>query len=262
VSVVAGLYPYAFAAQVVGGDLVSVTNLTQPGAEPHDLELSARQVMAIARADLTVYQPGMQPAVDQAVREAPARRALPVSTVVAERDLGAGPDPHLWLDPTQLIPIAAAIADQLVQIDPAHRQTYQDHLAGLRADLTQLDQAYAAGLADCQRRDFVTTHDAFGYLAERYSLTQIALTALSPDAEPSPRRITEIHQIARATGLTTVFFETLVSPELAQAIAGDLGLRTDQLDPVEGITDQSRGADYLGVMAANLTALRQANGCS
>jgi zinc transport system substrate-binding protein len=117
-------------------------------------------------------------------------------------------------------------------------------------------------LAHCVRTEFITTHAAFGYLAERYHLTQIGISGLSPDSEPSPARIAEVQRIARNHGLTTIFSETLVSPAVAQAVAGDLGLRTDVLDPVEGITNESRGQDYLSVMSANLAALRRAGECS
>jgi zinc transport system substrate-binding protein len=102
----------------------------------------------------------------------------------------------------------------------------------------------------------------FGYLAQRYHLIQIAISGLNPDTEPSPARIAEVQRLATEHGLTTIFSETLTSPAVAQAIAGDLGLVTDVLDPIEGITDQSRGHDYLSVMSANLAALRKAGGCS
>ena len=111
------------------------------------------------------------------------------------------------------------------------------------------------------RTEFITTHAAFGYLAERYHLTQIGISGLSPDSEPSPARIAEVqrgtgpqahHDLLRDAGFAAV----------AQAIAGDLGLATDVLDPIEGITSQSRGQDYLSVMSANLAALRKAGECS
>jgi len=258
VSVVAGLYPYAYLAEAIGGDLVTVTNLTQPGAEPHDLELTARQVIAVATSDLTIYEAGLQPAVDAAVANATPARALDVTTVV----LREGTDPHVWLDPVRMVTLAEAIAQQLTQIDPAHAAAYAAGLEGVTAELHAIDGEYAAGLARCTRRDFITTHAGFGYLAERYGLTQIPIAGISPDAEPSPARIADIQRTAQANNLTTVFFETLASPELARTIAGDLGLTTDVLDPIEGLTSESRGTDYPSLMAANLAALRLANGCS
>jgi len=276
VSVVAGLYPYAWLAQEIGADLVDVTNLTPPGAEPHDLELTAKQVASVASADLAIYEAGLQPTVDAAIAQADLVHALDVTSVVPleyhdidlhddddadHDDEGLTLDPHIWLDPSKMVTVARAIADQLIKIDPSHEQAYTDSLAKLTSTLTSIDTQYITGLAFCERSDFLTTHAAFAYLAERYGLTQISISGLSPDAEPSPDRIAEIHTIAQAKGLTTVFFETLTSPALAQSIANDLGMVTDVLDPIEGITDDSRGNDYTEIMTSNLTALREANGC-
>ena len=258
ISVAVGIYPYAYLAQEIGGEHVSVTNLTQPGVEPHDLELTAKQVATIATSDLVIYQTGLQPAVDSAVREADLPHLVEVTTVVPLKDY----DPHIWLDPMRMAVVAQAIAQELIGIDPDNEVAYTEGLASLTSTLTSIDTEYTTGLAHCQRMDFITSHAAFSYLADAYGLTQIPISGLSPDAEPSPERITEIHRIAEEKGLTTIFFETLASPALAQAIADDLGLETDVLDPLEGITDQSRGNDYSEVMASNLVALRKANGCS
>ncbi|HEY6682409.1 MAG TPA: zinc ABC transporter substrate-binding protein, partial [Propionibacteriaceae bacterium] len=166
------------------------------------------------------------------------------------------------LDPTSVSRIADAVEERLVTIDPKHAVDYQHNASALNNQLRSLDRSFRSGLAHCVRTEFMTTHAAFGYLAERYHLTQIPISGLNPDSEPSPARIAEVQRVARDHGLTTIFSETLVSPAVAQAIAGDLGLTTDVLDPIEGITDQSRGRDYLSVMYANLAALRKAGECS
>src|SRR5215213_1246744 len=173
----------------------------------------------------------------------------------------SGPDPHVWLDPLQVATIANSVADRLAAIDPAGAADYQANVTRLDGQLTDLDARFHAGLTSCKRAEFITTHAAFGYLAERYGLSQIGISGLSPDDEASPARIADIQQEAAAHGITTIFFETLVSPAVAEAVASDLGFVTDVLDPIEGITADSRGRDYLTVMAANLAALRKANGC-
>ncbi len=256
ISVVAGFYPLAWVAQQVGGDRVRVLNLTTPGAEPHDIDLTARQVGAIAEAALVVTIPGLQASVDKALQEAKPGASLPVT--VPARVAG---DPHIWLDPTNTERIAAEVARSLERIDPAHQAAYEGRLSSLDAALAALDAAYRTGLAHCQRTAFITSHAAFGYLARRYGLTQIAITGISPDAEASPKRIQQVQQLALADHLTTIFYESLVSPAQADAIAGDLGLRTDVLDPIEGVTSTSRGSDYLQIMRSNLAALERANGC-
>jgi zinc transport system substrate-binding protein len=268
-SIVTAFYPFAFVAGRVAGDHAAVASLTQPGAEPHDVELTPRQVGSLSSADLVVYERGFQPAVDQAVDQSGADDVLDTATVVPLEPFGSPdeghengePDPHVWLDPANVARIATAVAERLAAQDAAHAADYQANARRLTAELHAVDAAFRTGLASCARTDFVTTHAAFGYLARRYGLTQIGITGLTPDAEPSPARVAEVQRAAAQHGVTTIFSETLVSPAVAQAVAGDLGLRTDVLDPIEGITDASRGRDYLAVMRSNLAALERANGC-
>ena len=160
-----------------------------------------------------------------------------------------------------MVTITDAVVAQLSGIDPDHAADYRANGAALQAELKKLDGAYAAGLKTCDRREFITSHAAFGYLAEQYGLTQIGISGLTPDAEPSPARIAAVQEEARAHGVTTIFYETLVSPAVATSIAGDLGLTTDVLDPIEAVTAESRGDNYIAVMQSNLAALEKANGC-
>jgi zinc transport system substrate-binding protein len=276
-TIATAFYPLQFVAQRVEAEHGTVVNLTQPGAEPHDLELTPRQVASLTTASLVIYERGFQPAVDEAVVQSENPHAIDITTIVQLRPVATSGDdhdheptanndlaldPHVWLDPTSLIPIAREVKNRLSIIDPDHAADYAHHAAELSKDLRRLDRAFRSGLAHCERTEFITTHAAFGYLAGRYHLTQIPISGISPDTEPSPTRIAEVHRLAQEHGITTIFSETLVSPAVAQAIAGDLGLVTDVLDPIEGITDQSRGHDYLSVMSANLAALRKAGGCS
>jgi len=270
--ILAAFYPFQFVAERVAGDHAAVSSLTAPGAEPHDLELTPRQVASIAQADLVIYERTFQPAVDEAVAQAgrDPQNVVDISTVVPLEDHGLPAegasgrhalDPHVWLDPIRLASIVGAVADRLAAIDTANAADYRTRAANLQALLRDLDGSYRTGLANCRRTAFITTHTAFGYLAERYGLIQIGISGLSPDAEPSPARIAEVQREARARGITTIFYETLVSPAVAKSIASDLHLKVDVLDPIEGIVATSRGNDYLSVMAANLTALRKANDC-
>jgi zinc transport system substrate-binding protein len=277
-TIVAAFYPLQFVAQRVAGNHAEVSNLTQPGAEPHDLELTPRQVARLTTASLVIYQKGFQPAVDEAVLQSGNSEVIdtgtvvplrPLSTIEDDHDHGPGAerddpemDPHVWLDPTAVSAIARTVQVRLSTLDPDHAAEYSRNTDTLHKQLISLDRSFRAGLRHCVRTEFMTTHAAFGYLAARYHLTQIAISGLSPDSEPSPARIAEVQREARDHQLTTIFYETLVSPAVAQAIADDLDLATDVLDPVEGITSQSRGRDYLSVMYANLAALRKAGTCS
>jgi zinc transport system substrate-binding protein len=272
-SIVVSFYPFQFIAERVAGPHARVESLTQPGAEPHDLELTPQQIAKVGEANLVVYEKTFQPAVDEAVGQSNNANILESSTVVPMQPIAAGHDdhegadehsgldPHIWLDPINVATIAKAVAEKLAAIDPDHAQDYTSNAEQLGAELTGLDQEFSSGLKTCQRTEFITSHEAFGYLAKRYGLTQISIGGLSTDAEPSPARIAEVHTEAKEYKITTIFYETLVSPAVSKAIAGDLGLKTDVLDPLEGITADSRGKDYLEVMRANLTALRTANEC-
>jgi zinc transport system substrate-binding protein len=256
-AVVAAFYPLQYVAEQVGGDTVQVTNLVKPGAEPHDLELNPRQVAQVADAKLVVYIKGFQPALDDAVRQEAAGRAFDVTTVSPQK----GKDPHIWLDPTRLAAVADKLADRLASADPARAADIRQRAGQLRAKLQQLDTEYAEGLTTCQRREIVTSHAAFGYLADRYHLQQVAITGLSPEEEPSPQRLAEVARQARQYRTTTIFFETLVSPKISEAVAREAGAKTAVLDPIEGLEPGSKD-DYLSVMRSNLATLRTALGCS
>ena len=275
--VVTTFYPLQFLSERIGADAVTVTQLTKPGAEPHDVELSARQVAAISDAGLVVYLEGFQPAVDEAVGQEAADRALDVGSTVtllsAEHDheeeeehvpgepehAEGGTDPHVWLDPARFATIAGKLAERLGQADPQRAAAYTERAATLQEDLSALDAEYATALKTCARREIVTSHAAFHYLTDRYDLTEVGLTGISPESEPSPQRLARVAEEARATGTTTIFFETLVSPKVADTIAREVGARTAVLDPLEGLNEP--GADYFTVMRANLAALTTALGC-
>ncbi|GIM88998.1 metal ABC transporter substrate-binding protein [Paractinoplanes toevensis] len=267
-NVVTAFYPLQFLSERIGGDTVAVTNLTKPGAEPHDVELNPRQVADVADAGLAVYLSGFQPAVDAAIAQEAKDRSFDVASVVellpytekTEESEGGDRDPHVWLDPVRFSTIAGALGEKMAAADPAHAAAYRSAAAELQTQLQDLNKEYAKSLASCQRHELVTSHSAFNYLATRYGLTQVGITGISPEAEPSPQRLAAVAEQARATGSTTIFFETLVSPKVAETIAREVGARTAVLDPLEGLTDTT--SDYFTVMRANLAALTEALGCT
>jgi zinc transport system substrate-binding protein len=263
--VVAGFYPLQYVTEQVGGDRVKVTNLVKPGAEPHDLELQPTQMAELGRADLVVYLRGFQPNVDAGVDQQASGSAIDVASVQSLQDAPAGAqdkgkDPHIWLDPIRLAAVAEKIADRLAQRDPAHAADLRGRAAKLRGQLEALDREYTTGLAQCQRHEIVTSHAAFGYLAARYKLTQMPITGLSPEEEPTPQHLAQVATQARQYKTTTIFFETLVSPKVAETLAKEVGARAEVLDPIEGIQAGSPD-DYVSVMRSNLTKLRTALSC-
>ncbi|WBB59452.1 zinc ABC transporter substrate-binding protein [Streptomyces sp. WMMC500] len=173
-----------------------------------------------------------------------------------------GPDPHIWLDPVRYAEVAEGVGEAMAKADPDHAGAYEKNAAELADRLRKLDGQFAAGLENRRTDTFITTHAAFGYVADRYGLVQESIKGLSPESEPSAARMQELQDVAEADGVTTVFFETLVSDKTARTLAGDLDLKTDVLDPIEGVTDKSKGDDYFEIMEANLAALQRALGAT
>ncbi|WP_240720197.1 metal ABC transporter substrate-binding protein [Pseudarthrobacter sp. NamB4] len=292
--VMASFYPLQYVTQQVGGNLVSVESLTPPGTEPHDLELSPASVAALESATAVVYLSGFQPAVDEAIKQASPARVLDVSEEAtlpaghSEEEHAAethtdGPateeahadetgdthghageesaqDLHFWLDPERLAHTAHAVAEELGKADPANAAAYEANAETLSGKLTTLDEDFKKGLATCETRTIVVSHEAYGYLANKYDLKQAGISGLAPDTEPSPARLAEIGQVVKDEGVTTIFTETLVNPKVAETLAADLHVKTAVLDPLEGLTDES--SDYEKVMRANLEALRTALNCA
>jgi zinc transport system substrate-binding protein len=298
--VLAGFYPLEFVAARVGGDRVSVSSLTPPGVEAHDLELAPRDVAGIGDADLVVYLEGFQPAVDEAVSQEAPDTSFEVGAV-ADLDVEAGEhshegtdeehveddhaakehaeddhadethadddhasegtDPHFWLDPTKLARVAEGTADRLAGLDPEGEQGFRDNAAALVAELEALDEEMTTGLSSCETRTMVVSHEAYGYLAARYDLEQVGISGLTPDDEPSAAQMAELVAFVRDNDIRTVYYETLVSPDVADTIAAEAGVETAVLDPIEGLTDDSQGTDYLEIMRANLANLQAGQPC-
>ena len=270
-TVVASFYPLYFIAERVAGRYNDVVDLTPPGVEPHEYELTIRQVARIDLARVGFYERGVAPSVDQAMTNDSPDHALDVTTVVplAAPVAGSGvestsdrKDPHFWQDPTLMADATRAFAATMARADPAHAAYYRQQALRLTRQLAHLDADYRTTLRSCRIHTVVVSHDAFEYLARRYGVDVVPIAGIEPDAEPSLQRLHDLATLIRDRGVTTVFFETLASPALARSLAGDLGIRTAVLDPVEGLSAAHPGATYLTLMRQNLAALAKAGECS
>jgi len=272
IDVVAAFYPVAYAVQRVGGDRVAVTNLTPAGAEPHDLELTPKQIDSVLDAKVVfVMGHRFQPAVEAAARQRDGATIslldrLPIGAngkQVKEGDSQAL-DPHVWLDPVLMRSIVREVQSALAKADPQGARAYARNADAFVAQIDALDGRYRSGLADCRRHLIVTAHDAFGYLAREYGLRQEGVAGLSPDADPDPRRLAQLADLAKREDVKVIFTEQLLSPRIADTLAREVGVRTEVLDPLEGLTDAqvARGETYVSEMDANLTKLRRALACT
>lgn len=274
-SVVASFYPLQYVAERVVGEHATVQNLTSPGKEPHDLELTVQQTAEVEDADIAFYQQGFQPAVDEAVEQSDPEHVVETTEVVklepshagedeSEDELaeheGEGGNPHFWLDPKRLSEVAVAFEQEMAQVDPDHAGDYARNVKDLQAELTSLDSDYRKGLANCELDTVVVSHDAFGYLS-KYGLNFEPISGLSPDAEPSPEHIAALLDLIETDGITTVFSETLASKQMSETIARDVGIETAVLDPIEGLSNSTASEDYFSIMRTNLTTLQDANRC-
>ena len=282
-TILTSVYPLQYVVEQVAGDLAVVESLTPAGADPHSLELSPRVAREIGEADAVVTLSGFQAAVDTAVAERSPTHQLDAADVVDLHPAGEDGhdhdtdhadgdedgddghdhgtlDPHFWLDPTALAAVGDAVGGLLAEVDPDNAATYAANAATLRADLTDLDTTLRTGLADCERDVVVVTHAAFGYLTEAYGLTQVGIAGIDPETEPSPARLREIRDVVTEHGVTALYTEVLLGPGVVGALAGDLGVETLVLDPIE--TQASATSDYRGAMLANLEALRAGLGCA
>ncbi|WP_089773218.1 metal ABC transporter substrate-binding protein [Ruania alba] len=258
VTVLAAFYPLQFVSERVAGEEASVTSLTPPGADPHSLELAPVQVAELADADLVIYSSGLQPAVDDAVASQPPPRLVDAWDAAGiEADLLVE-DPHFWLDPTLLGPVAGAVADELAAADPDNADAYQARAEELTAELDALDQQYADGLAGCSDAMLITAHEAFGYLADKYHLRQEGIAGIDPEVEASPARMREVADLVAEYGVQTLFFETITAPDVTEALAEEAGVETAVLDPLESEPNEG---DYFTTMQANLEALENGLVC-
>ncbi|QFG68876.1 metal ABC transporter solute-binding protein, Zn/Mn family [Ornithinimicrobium pratense] len=312
-SVVTSFYPIEYLASRVAGEHAEISTLTSAGVDPHDVELTPRQVATLGSADLVLYSAGMQPAVDQAIGVEAAGACVDLAPHADLLLVGESPhddhddhdahddhdhdhpddahdeddeqhahdeddeqhahdeddghdhgpeDPHFWLDPERYGQVAEVIAAELIVVDPDNAAGYEANLELVLAELDELDQEFAEGLAECRSRDLVTTHEAFGYLAHRYDLRQTGITGITPDSEPSPARLAEVAAQVKDLDVQAIYAEPILRDDIARTIANETDTEVLTLDPVEGITDSSSGSTYAEIMRANLESLRQGLGCS
>ena len=276
--VLTSFYPmYDFACKI-GGDCIDVTNMVPSGTEPHDWEPSTNDLKNLEKADVFIYNGAdMEPwADDLLVSRSDTLHVVEASENVELRttdgehehahehedaDHHHGDfDPHVWLDPENAKIEMEAIRDALCAADPENSTVFQSNYEKYAAELDALDAEFREKLAPLPNRTIVVAHEAFGYLCDAYGLTQVGIEGLSPDSEPDPGRMAEVIDFVRDHSISTIFFEELVSPKVAEAIASETGAQAKMLSPLEGLSNEqaAAGADYFSVMHDNLAALMEA----
>ena len=263
-------YPVQFLVEKIGGDAVEAVNLTTPGTEPHDVELTPQQVAELQDSDAVFYIAGFQPAIDDAVGEASGTTVdLSAGLTLREAQEHAGDeahdeehgstDPHVWLDPVLMQQMAATVTQTLSAASPENQQTFEANAEQLQSELEALNTEWSQGTANCAIKTMVVSHEAFGYLADQYGFDQRGISGLSPENEPSAAAIAELTKFVRDNGVTTVYTEELVDPAVAQTIAAEAGAQTALLSTLE---TQPEDGDYFTAMQNNLETVSAGQSCS
>lgn len=264
--IVATFYPLAEFAEKVGGEKVEVETLVPTGVEPHDFEPTVRDIELLQNADLIIYNgAGFERWIEKVLPEIdPAnKKSLKMSSSISLLKSGETQDPHFWLDPVLAQSEVEGISQKLALLDPVHAIEYRQRADAYAAQLGQLDFQFKQKLSQCQKKTIITSHAAFGYLAKRYGFSVLSIAGLSPDSEPSNQHLAEISQTVKQYGLKYIFFESLVSPKLANTIAQETGAKTLEFNPLEGLTaaEKSQGKDYISIQKQNLENLQLALSC-
>lgn len=260
--VVATFYPLAEFAKQVGGEDIQLTQLVPDGTEPHEYEPTAQQITLASHADVFLMNGGGVDGWADDIAKAVNDNGGLVVNMAYEVEL-QGNDPHIWLDPERAGTIVGKISMAIIGRDQAHWEDYAARTRAYTAVLESLDKSYRNELAQCSLRDIITSHDAFGYLGARYTFKVHHILGVSPEEEPSVKAITELAQLAKQLKIKTIFFETLVSPKLAQTLASEVGATAKVLNPIEGLTAEERkaGRSYVDLMLENLATLKTAMMC-
>lgn len=260
IKIITSFYPLYFFANEIGGERVTVRNITPPGVEPHDFDPTARELAEIEQSDLLILNGGIE------IWGEKVKKLLQgnVVVLVAGEDLFSGPDPHIWLNPRLAKLEIERIQTTLSKIDPEYSTYYLPNAKALLAKMDLLDKNFTEGLDDCQTRNFITSHSAFSYLAKQYNLNQVSISGFSPDDEPSAKQLAEISLFAKQNNIKYIFYEKLASPKLAETVANEIGAETLVLDPLEGLSnnDINQGKNYFDLMQQNLINLEAALQCS
>lgn len=273
--VVTSFYPLYFFTSQLTADKVEIFSITPAGSEPHDYEPTAQQIAQIENSKMTVvngagFELWFEKIKDELKKKSTevviATEGLPLMESESKEDTEEGltSDPHVWLDPLLAKIQVQNIKKGLIKVDPSHTKDYESKTAFLNSRLDQLDNKFKSGLTTCKQRSFVTSHAAFGYLANRYGLTQVSISGLSPESEPSAEKLAEVAKYVKVNNIKYIFFENLVSPKLSETIARETGAQTMVLDPIEGISDDNlqKGENYFTVAEKNLENLRTALECN
>jgi zinc transport system substrate-binding protein len=256
----ASFYPIYDFVKKIGKDRVDVSTIVPASVEPHDFEPTAKQVIELQKADVIFingagFESWINKIGDAAVVD--LSKDLPIE------NLGSTPNPHIWLDPNLVKAYSKTIFEKLISLDPQNTDYYTNNFNEFNSKLELLNSDIKMNLTNCDLNDFIAFHDAFGYFAKRYGLTQHSISGLSPEGDINPQKITEAIKLAEQLGVNIIFSEDNIEPRLSDTIANEIGGKVMRLSPIEMITqeEQTLDKDYFSKMYDNLGNLKIALKC-
>ena len=274
IKVVTTFLPMYWFTKAVAGDLAQVEVLVPPGTEVHEYQTKPKDVQAIAQADVLVknglgleefLQATVKNAQNAKLKEIEASNGIQplqqVSPVVEtgnkanhDHDHKTG-NPHVWLDPILAIKQVENIRDGLIAADPINKASYQANAGVYIQQLQELDRQFKQGLTKYPNCTFVTFHDAYPYLANRYQLKQVAVVEL-PEDQLSPADVEKTIATVKKYKVKALFGEPGVNNKLLTSLSRDLNLTLHPLDSLEnGPLDPQH---YFQSMKTNLQTLESA----
>lgn len=251
-------YPLYDFTKKIAGTQADVKMLVPTGVEPHDFEPSPKQIAELEKADVFIYLSStMEPWADRIKGNLEKKGVLVAK--VGEK-LIENYDPHIWLDPILAEKMSEDILQALTKADKKQKEVYGENFGRLRSKFQKLHKKYSDTLSNVTKREIITSHDAFGYMAARYNLKQIPIKGISPQEEPSLKKMADLSKICHEKNINYIFLETLASPKLAETLAREVGAKTLVLNPIGGLTleEKEKGEDYFTLMEKNLVNLEKA----
>ena len=286
-TIAASFYPLSEIVETVTNGLsVKIVNLTPPGVGAHDHELTANQLDDLTTVDAVFYLGGgLQPSVEKAVAQLDsaikvtnlADYATTIDAAKEEEEEEEGhsdddhddeahgdTDPHVWLDPANMVSMTQAVVTVLTALSPDSKTTLDTNATTYIAELEQVGKAIDTTFTNCASRSLVTSHDAFGYFAARAKLDTVPIAGVNPENEPSAKELEAIAKVARDAKATTVFFEAQLPDGLAKTVASSIGAEVDAIDPIETLSsaDLNAGKNYISVQTQNIENVAKGLRCS
>jgi zinc transport system substrate-binding protein len=296
-SVSVALYPIAEIVHRVGGDSVEVVNLTPPGTDEHDVELTAKQVQLLEESDVTFYfGDDFQPSTQKAVQALRNKTVVDLFESVELLDATLNEavndnhnhdeekeadkedthnhgehDPHVWLDPANMIAMTKTVVSTLSKVEPENGDAFSQNGDKYIAELTELGEFLDSKIGIpqggqktvCADPNLVTAHQGFTYLAHRAGLSLIPIAGINPDEQVSAKYVEQLSATLKGKNVT-IFYESLISSSAADALAASVNAKTDVLNPVEGVTEEdiTNGLTYISAQRDNITKIATALRCS